>query len=85
MKISVYAVRDSYLGFGMPVIRDNDSVASRAFEYDINRNDSPYTTRPETYQLYRIGDYDTDTGDLVGCSPILVASATDFIIKVGDK
>lgn len=79
MKFPVYAVRDSFVGFGIPVIRDNDAVASRSFEFDCNRSDSPYTVKPECYQLFHIGDYDTDTGDIIGCSPRMVISAADFV------
>ena len=78
MMFSVYAVRDSLLGFGMPLLRDNDAVASRSFEYDINHTDV-YNTRPQDYQYYRIGMFNTETGELVPESPTLIASAIDFI------
>lgn len=79
MKFPVYAVRDSLVGFGIPVIRDNDSVAARSFEFDFSRTDSPYTIKPECYQLFHIGEYDTDDGNIIGCSPRMVASAADFV------
>lgn len=79
MKFPVYAVRDSLIGFGMPLLRDNDSVASRAFEHDITRDDFPYKTHPQDYQLYRIGIYDTDNGVLEATPVELIASAIDFI------
>lgn len=81
MKFPIYAVRDSLLGFSAPIIRDNDAVASRAFEFDCNRDNSPYRTHSEQFQLYHIGEYDTDTGDLCSSSPVLIASACDFIEK----
>lgn len=79
MIFPLYSVRDSLLGFSMPVIRDNDAVASRAFEFDINREDSPYKAHPEHFQLYKIGSFDTDTGSISVESPIVVASAVDFV------
>ena len=79
MKFPLYAIRDSLIGFSMPVIRDNDAIACRAFEYDILRDDSPYKNHPEHFQLFHIGEYDTDTGVVDSCSPRMVASATDFI------
>lgn len=81
MKFPLYAVRDSYIGFSMPVIRDNDSVASRAFEFDCTRDSSPYSTRPECFQLFLIGEYDTDTAVISSSTPVLVAAAVDFIKK----
>ena len=79
MVISVYCVRDSLLGFGMPILRDNDAVASRAFDYDLNIDGSPMASHPQDFQLYRIGFFDTDTGIIDSESPVLVASAIDFI------
>lgn len=79
MKFPLYAVRDSYIGFSMPVIRDNDSVASRAFEYDCERDGSPYVTRPDCFQLFNIGEYDTDTAVIESSTPVLVASAVDYV------
>lgn len=79
MKFPVYCVRDSYVGFGMPVLRDNDSVATRAFEFDCTRSDSPYSVRPECYQLYYIGEFDTDTGVISSVTPVMIASANDFV------
>lgn len=81
MKFPLYAIRDSLIGFSMPFIRDNDAVASRAFDYDCNRSDSPYTTNPEHFQLFHIGEFDTDDGSISSCSPRMVACATDFIVK----
>lgn len=79
MKFPMYCVRDSYIGFGMPVIRDNDSVASRAFEFDCTRSDSPYSVRAECFQLYSIGEFDTDTGVIVSDTPTLICSASDYV------
>lgn len=81
MKFPLYAVRDSYIGFSMPVIRDNDSVASRSFQFDCERDNSPYSTRPECFQLFNIGIYDTDSSVVESSSPVLVASAVDFVKK----
>lgn len=79
MKFPLYAIRDSLIGFSMPVIRDNDAIASRAFEFDILRDDSPYKNHPEHFQLFHIGEYDTDDGTIVSFSPRMVASASDFV------
>lgn len=81
MVISVYCVRDSLLGFGMPILRDNDSVASRAFDYDLNVPNNPMASHPDDFQLYRIGSFDTDTGIITSESPVFIASASDFIRK----
>ena len=79
MKFPIYSVRDSYRGFGILFLSDNDSTATRSFEFDCTRSDSPYSVRPECYQLYSIGEFDTDTGNIVSNSPIMISSANDFV------
>lgn len=79
MNFPVYAIKDQYRGFLSPEIRDNDSVACRVFEHYCTSDNSPFKTKPECYQLFYIGDYDTDTGSLSSAIPRLVACATDFI------
>lgn len=79
MKFNLYAVRDSLLGYSMPFIRDNDAVAIRAFEYDYQREDSPYTVHPEHFVLYNIGTYDTETAETVSLTPVIVCCASDFV------
>lgn len=79
MKFPLYAIRDSLIGFSMPFIRDNDAIACRAFEFDILRDDSPYKNHPEHFQLFHIGEFDTDNAIIDSISPRMVASAADFI------
>ena len=79
MKFPLYAVRYSLIGFSMPVIRDNDAIACRAFEFDITRDDSPYSNHPEHFQLFHIGEYDTDDGSIDPVAPRMVCSAIDFV------
>lgn len=79
MIFNIYAVRDELLGFGAPVIRDNDAVAVRAFDNDVNFDNSPYAKHPNDYSLFHIGEFDTDSGDITASTPRFVATASDFI------
>ena len=79
MVFSLYAVRDELLGYSMPVIRDNDSVASRAFEYDCSIDNTPYKIHPEHFTLIHIGEYDTESGAITSTPPRIIAFASDFI------
>lgn len=78
MVIDVYAIHDSCLGYSMPILRDNDAVATRAFEYDVVQENSPYSLHPEHFKLFHIGTYNTDDGSIVSCEPRYICSATDF-------
>lgn len=62
MKYPVFAWRDVIQGFGAPQLFLNEEIAKRDFGYRINLEDSPMQYKPSDYELYRIGDYETDTG-----------------------
>ena len=82
MTISVYCVRDQLIGYGIPILRDNDAVASRSFAYDINEvPNSPYKANPEHYQLFKIGEFDTVSGIINSIDPVLIVNASDLIKK----
>lgn len=74
MKYPVYSVRDVHVGFNQPMTDLNDNVAKRNFALAINNNDS-MRFAPKDYDLYKIGDFDTDTGLLIPLPvPALVTS-----------
>lgn len=81
MKISVYSYRDCLVGYGMPILRDNDAVATRAFKFDVNEDRSMFKSDPKDFQLFRIGEFDTDTGIIDSYDPVLIVNANDLIDK----
>lgn len=72
----VYSVRDKLAGFGMPEVSLNEMTAIRAFSQKINEN-SVLQYSPSDYDLYRIGDFNVDTGEFKGIMPVFVKAGLD--------
>ena len=67
MKYNLYAVRDRLVGFNAPFIMPNEEVAKRAFKQRIEKDPNA-----EDLELYRVGNYDDDTGIIVSEQPVMV-------------
>lgn len=63
MILSVYSIRDSRTGFLNPTFELNDAVAMRNFRH-AQTQDSILKTHASDFALYRIGEFDTDTGKI---------------------
>lgn len=84
MIYGVYAVRDAQTGYLVPFTEVNDGAAARGFQYAVLRqDDNLFFSNPMDYALYRIADYDTDTGCITrqGKYPVLVVDATSIVAK----
>lgn len=63
MIYSVYSIRDNVAdGFLTPMIDQNDNVAIRNFEHACMNNNSLFFTHSKDYDLYKIGEFDSDIG-----------------------
>lgn len=63
MKSFIYALKDEKIGFMAPQVQRSDAIAIRAFE-NILRDPSPniVALNPGDFSLYRLGEYDEETG-----------------------
>lgn len=79
----IYAVKDlAVQAFGTPFFVRAKGEALRSFQDEANRrdSDSAIAKHPEDYELYRIGDFDDQTGTIIAAqAPELVARAKDLI------
>lgn len=82
MLYSVYSVHDVNVGFGYPLIQDNDAVAMRSFENGCYDKSSIWYTHSSDFSLWCIGSFDTDSGELISEIPRKVCTASDIIIHV---
>lgn len=67
MKYSIYSMKDRCNGF-MNVLMDvNDETAIRGFLHSLKSQPSTslFYAHPEDYSLYRIGTFDTTSGEVV--------------------
>lgn len=79
MIVNVYCVRDLVAkSFNQPWLDVNDEVAMRGFSQAINNN-AIMGFRPADFQLFQIGEFDSEKGDLKPIIPILVCRGDDVI------
>ena len=66
MKQSIYTVRDNLAhSIGPLCLFENDDVAQRAFRNMANSSKDPILSRcPSDFDLVRLGDIDTSTGEI---------------------
>ena len=75
----IFAVRDAKAEqFTAPFQASNDAVAIRMFSELVNTRNHTFNRHPEDYQLYRIGDFDTATGELAPVPVMMVANASEW-------
>lgn len=78
MKYSVYVIRDLKVGFMSPTVDHNDASAIRNFEHAVKNTSSLMNSHPEDYTLYRIGEFDSESGMIDGYQPVHIYSAIDM-------
>lgn len=63
MILHAYAIFDSAIGaYNSPFFMQTDGMAIRAFSDNVNSPDSALSKHPDQFILYRLGDYDDQTG-----------------------
>lgn len=76
----VYSLRDRKVGFLSPVLAANDDLAMRDLQNSLRRGTGTLIdTHPEDFSLYRIGEFNPDTGILDPVvPPIVVCEVTSL-------
>jgi hypothetical protein len=65
MRLKIFAVRDrATVQFSTPMFLVSEGQAIRSFTDEVNRNekDSQLYAHPDDFDLYWMGDFDSDTG-----------------------
>ncbi|AXH78052.1 MAG: nonstructural protein [Microviridae sp.] len=78
----IYAVKDLAVQvFGTPFFVRAKGEAIRSFQDEANNtsSDSAIAKHPEDYELYILGHYDEQTGQITPCDIELVARAKDLL------
>lgn len=84
MKKSVYSIRDNKMAsFGIPVIIENDAVATRQFgDVIVSGGDNVMCKHPADFTLYNLGEFDSATGKFENLDcPVALATGSDFAVK----
>lgn len=80
MIYGVFCIRDAKTGFMTPTIDLNSESAIRNFAHSLVAAPSVVTTFSQDFDLYQLGAFDSESGDLVPCStPAFVLSGRDAL------
>ena len=60
-----YTVYDRHVGYGFPFAQPNNMAALRTFKIWLNDPSSELSKSPEDYELFFLGEYETETGKAV--------------------
>lgn len=79
MKLNVYAIYDKAVNAYMrPFVMQADGQAIRVFSDMAVDADHEISKHPEDYSLFRIGEFDGNTGALVGSEPRCIGRAHEL-------
>ena len=81
MKMQIYCLRDRHVGFLTPQFEQNEPAAIRNFEHLVSQKGNLVNFRPKDFDMYMIGEYETDSGEIQSCTPILIANGGDFDVE----
>ena len=84
MKYPMFCYRDNKVGFMMPQCDQSDQSAIRGFAFAVNNHDGMMNFAPQDFDLYKIGEFDTDTGKVNPCTPVLIISGVSALASAGD-
>lgn len=79
----VYTIRDVKVGFDTQfLVQVNEAAAVRAFEQAVNSPGTMLGFKPSDFELYHIGNFDTDKGFFDGFKvPEFVIGGVDLYAK----
>ena len=72
MKLGIYVIKDKKTTYMTPTYDYNDQSAMRSFENACKQTDGIFHANPHDFDLYRIGEFDVDTGRITPCEPVFL-------------
>ena len=83
MKYNVYCIRDDKTGFLTPTVDTNHFTAARNFANAIMQGQGVLFTPADDFRLYCIGEFDTESGQLIPHAvPELVSEGAQVLIMM---
>lgn len=85
MKQPVCCIRDQLTGYLSPFVCNNEAVAKRDFSVIIRDDNNTMYHNPQHFDLYLIGEFDTDTGKIEACEPKILLTGLSVSVKESDN
>lgn len=80
MKYPIYSYRDAKASFGMPFVDQNDNSAIRGFRFALNNKDGIMGFSPADFFLFKIGEFDTESGSLNPQLPEMICAGNSISV-----
>lgn len=78
MIYGIYSIRDVKTGFLPPTVDVNDDSAIRNFHFAFTKTNSLFIAFPNDYSLYKLAEYDTESGSVSPCDvPVWLSDAPE--------
>lgn len=78
MKYPIYVIKDNKVGFSPQfIVQENDLAAKRGFGYIINNPQNIQNYAPSDYDLYKVGIFDVDSGEINSIIPEFITSGVN--------
>lgn len=71
--------------FTEPFFAANEEVAIRSFREAVNSDGHPFSKFPEDYALYKVGDWDNESGAIVPLEPVKLVNASALTQGFGNQ
>lgn len=80
MQKNLYSVQDMKVdSFFVPFVAQHDAEATRMLKMSL-REDSMMTQHPEDFRLFKLGEFNTETGEVIGNSaPVFILNMVDLV------
>lgn len=79
MIIRLYSIEDTTAGeFGEPFPCSKDEVAKRSFGLSVNDDSSMLSLKPNDFNLWYVGTFDTSTGTILPDKPTKLANGSSL-------
>lgn len=83
MKLFIVCIRDRAIdGFSNPFFVPAIGAGVRSFKDEVNRAESPMYSHADDYDLYHLGEFETDSGLFTTDNPRMIAVGKDMKIPV---
>lgn len=76
MILGVYCIRDIKAGWLTPSVDQNDACAARNFVHAMKNTSSLLYTHPRDFDLFKIGEFDTEKGEMFPFDHALIISGS---------
>ena len=77
MKLKIYSIKDTKVGFMQPFYQANQAVAIRAFNNAVNAKEiNNINQNADDMELWELGEFDDQTGE--------IKSEVKYVIKAND-